>query len=264
MILAGGAGVSATNPRGWFGDPLVNVTTPSGVAAFQARLLQVAEDSIPRLQEIGAQGVLTWDIEGQQFPASVYMGDPRIAETYAPELVGVIDRYFAIYRNAGFEIGNLIRPQQLENYPPVQTTVLDPVKLLKDKINYVRARWGARLFFIDSSADVSACGMAEVAAFAQDSLMMPEHSEVDAGYYVTTAPYLEVRTPQNHPAVPAQALAIHPNAFAAIFTPDGDFPTFYAQMLAGVKHGNLLIGRVFFDAGELAIIRSLYQQAAHG
>ena len=100
----------ATNPRGWFNDPTVDVITPAGIAAFQARLLAAADAAIAEMQRVGAAGGIIWDIEGQQLDQS-YIGDPSWAETLAPELVGVLDAFVARFKSAGFPIGFTLRPQ---------------------------------------------------------------------------------------------------------------------------------------------------------
>jgi hypothetical protein len=100
----------ATNPRGWFNDPKVDVTTPAGIAAFQARLLAGADTAITEMQRVGAAGAILWDMEGQQYDQS-YIGDPSMAETLAPELVGVFDAFVNKFKSAGFPIGFTLRPQ---------------------------------------------------------------------------------------------------------------------------------------------------------
>jgi hypothetical protein len=101
-----------TNPRGWFNDPSIDVTTPAGIAVFQQRLLQAGDAAVAEMTRVGAMGGIIWDIEGQQFDQA-YLGDPAQAETIAPELVGVIDQFMAKFTNAGFQIGFDIEPQVL-------------------------------------------------------------------------------------------------------------------------------------------------------
>ena len=100
----------ATNPRGWFNDPTVDVTTPAGVAAFQTRLLAAGDAAVAEMQRVGASGGIIWDIEGQQLDQS-YIGDPSWAETLAPELVGVLDQFIGKFTAAGFSIGFDLEPQ---------------------------------------------------------------------------------------------------------------------------------------------------------
>jgi hypothetical protein len=98
------------NPRGWFGGPSVDVTTTTGIAAFQARLLSYADNAVIEMKRIGALGGILWDMEGQQFDQAYY-GDPTQLETIAPELVGVLDAFMAKFTSAGLRIGFLLRPQ---------------------------------------------------------------------------------------------------------------------------------------------------------
>ncbi|HKD06970.1 MAG TPA: hypothetical protein VKB79_13790 [Bryobacteraceae bacterium] len=100
----------ATNPRGWFNDPKVDVTTSTGIAAFQSRLLAGADTAITEMQRVGASGAILWDMEGQQYDQS-YIGDPSVAEMLAPELVGVFDTFVNKFKSAGFAIGFTLRPQ---------------------------------------------------------------------------------------------------------------------------------------------------------
>jgi len=98
------------NPRGWFDDPNVDVTTPQGIASFQWRLLAQADQAITEMKRMGAAGGIIWDIEGQQLDQS-FIGDPASAETLAPELVGILDMFIRRFTAAGFPIGFTLRPQ---------------------------------------------------------------------------------------------------------------------------------------------------------
>jgi hypothetical protein len=100
-----------TNPRGWFNDPTLDVTTPQGIAKFQSDLLGAADRSIAEIQRVGAYGGIIWDIEGQQLVQS-YIGDPIQAEILAPELNGVLDEFVDKFKAAGIPIGFTIRPQE--------------------------------------------------------------------------------------------------------------------------------------------------------
>lgn len=142
LHLSSSGHLSATNPRGWLNDPSLDVTTPAGVRAFHERLLAYAERSVAILREMNAQGMVVWDIEGQQDDA--YVGDPRQAETLAPELVGVLDAFFARFREAGFRVGVTVRPQRYEGGR--QRWAWDAAEVLGEKIRYARERWGQRCF----------------------------------------------------------------------------------------------------------------------
>ena len=87
IFLAGPQINVPTNPRRWimnFGQ--IDVTNDKGKAAFRAALLKFADNSVQVLKDIGAQGMITWDPEGEQFIGDCYYGDPRLVPTLAPEM----------------------------------------------------------------------------------------------------------------------------------------------------------------------------------
>ena len=57
-----------------------------GKAAFRAALLKLADNSVQVLKDTGAQGMITWDPEGEEFLGACYYGDPRLVPTFAPEM----------------------------------------------------------------------------------------------------------------------------------------------------------------------------------
>ena len=64
----------------------IDITTDKGKAAFRAALLKLADNSIKVLKDTNAQGMITWDPEGEEFSESCYYGDPRLVPTLAPEM----------------------------------------------------------------------------------------------------------------------------------------------------------------------------------
>ena len=70
LVLATSAAGYPTNPRGWLLDPNLDTTTTAGIAAFKDRIFAWADQSIAILKQLNAQGMITWDIEGEQeYPA---------------------------------------------------------------------------------------------------------------------------------------------------------------------------------------------------
>ena len=70
----------------------------------------MADNSIKVLKDTNAQGMITWDSEGQEFLESCYYGDPRLTPVLAPETevkdgqeTTAIDEYFDKFRRAGFK-----------------------------------------------------------------------------------------------------------------------------------------------------------------
>ena len=84
IFLAGPQINVPTNPRRWtmnFGE--IDVTNDKGKAAFRAALLKLADNSVQVLKDTGAQGMITWDPEGEEFIGEVLLrrsapcSDPR-------------------------------------------------------------------------------------------------------------------------------------------------------------------------------------------
>ena len=285
------------NPRKWFNaDQQVDTSTPAGVKRFQKMVLQRARDALGRMKAMNAQGVITWDIEGAQFPASTYMGDPTKlmtadpTQSVAPEMAAVADQYFKIFRDAGYRVGVTIRPQKVEEErdgsgqitmaweneddwgwktdPPanLQAFWLDQ---LETKIRFARERWGATLFYIDSNGDpgspVSFLVMRRLAAEFPDVLLIPEQSTM--GYYSACAPYRQLNMLQ-------PSRIVSPLVRKTYIDPDGQSPCFsvinptiesmrtsWPQLVQEVRKGDILFVRAWYDAAELPAIREVYAEA---
>lgn len=112
--MASTSASSAINPRGFFNDPLFDFVSEEGKANFKTRLVQWAQNMVTNMQKGNAQGMVLWDMEGNELPHAItYIGDPVNAEKMAPEIIGAIDEYFKIITDAGFKCGMTIRPQQM-------------------------------------------------------------------------------------------------------------------------------------------------------
>src|SRR6266496_568085 len=73
IFLAGPQINVPSNPRRWimnFGE--IDITNDKGKAAFRAALLKLADSSVQVLKDIGAQGMITWDPEGEEVPGACY------------------------------------------------------------------------------------------------------------------------------------------------------------------------------------------------
>ena len=96
----------------------------SGVKRFQKKVFETARKTISRMKEMNAQGVITWDVEGAEFPDATFMGDPtKLAtadpcQSVAPEMAQIVDQYFKMYRDAGYKVDVTIRPQRLPSFIP--------------------------------------------------------------------------------------------------------------------------------------------------
>jgi hypothetical protein len=171
---------SKTNPRGWLNNPKLDVTTPAGKAAFRTEMLKAAEQGAKIIRDTGGQGMIFWDVEGQENPHPIsFIGDPRLASKLAPEMDEIADDYFKVYRDAGLRTGVTLRPSQVyynetkktwdhgtgsdggpgrgDFYPMLRPKDVPwyrfyPVaERLIDKIAYAKKRWGCTLFYVDSN-----------------------------------------------------------------------------------------------------------------
>lgn len=256
------------NPRGWLQDAKLETDSPAGIEQLKTRVLAYADASIAILKKMDAQGMITWDIEGQQYPhATSYIGDPRLLDTLAPEMNGIADEYFARFRSAGLRVGVCIRPQQLivqrGKRTASQTPVADPAQLLIEKALYANRRWGATLFYVDSNVNADDLNpmdpavFKKVAAALPTALFIPEHAKLE--YYAYTAPYRELR--QEHPSTDSSVRNIFPNAFSVIYTVDGGIDAHRSRLIAGVQRGDVLLFRGWYDDGENAKDSEIYREA---
>ena len=208
---------SETNPQGWFRDPELDVTTDKGRAEFRQRLMDFADGLISSSKQMGSQGVIIWDIEGQEMPhATSYIGDPRALPRIAPMMDAVADEFFAKLNDAGLRTGITIRPQVITHKPDgkqewVQRKADDPAATLIDKIRYARQRWNCELFYIDSNGNPNAPMHTDVfrkvAKAHPDVLLLPESHWTD--YHAFTMPY------DSRPA-PQHVRRLYPKAVRAI------------------------------------------------
>jgi hypothetical protein len=152
------------NPRGYLDDPKMDVHTDAGKAQLRKRLLETADRCIRNLKDVGAQGMLVWDIEGEEKNTGTYLGDPRFLPKGMPEMDAVADEFFKKFRDAGLRTGVCIRPSRIifkdpknpKKYPWINGPYghIDdqpPVDTLADKIAYAKKRWGCTLFYMDTN-----------------------------------------------------------------------------------------------------------------
>src|SRR6266566_2220774 len=202
IFLAGPQINVPNNPRRWimnFGE--IDITNDKGKAAFRAALLKLADNSVQVLKDTGAQGMITWDPEGEEFIGECYYGDPRLVPTLAPEMEfkndgakSAIDEYFEKFRAAGLKVGVCIRPQQIAmvDGKPVHWTAEDEhaAQILRERIAYAKQRWGCTLFYVDSTATaftwINPDVFKAVADAHPDVLLIPENESMR--YFAYSAP----------------------------------------------------------------------------
>ena len=277
------------NPRRYFNSSLptdVDITTPAGLARFQTRILAQAATNVDNLRRLGAQGAITWDIEGEQYPQSTsYACAPDQIAEIAPEMERPItnpaspyrgmkldDAYFKIMRSAGFRVGVCVRPQHFtlgadgtasQVYLPDAAV---PAELLR-KMRFAHDRWGATLFYIDSTVEANGAAL-DPAIFQQlhaalpDSLLIPE--ETVPRDYAYTAPFKSFL----FHGETGTGSAIHnyyPNAFSANLVNDiapSKLAAARAQLTAAVKAGDILMAHIdYWQDNDSTIVE--IQKEAH-
>ena len=267
----------AHNPRGWLQDPSIDTTTPSGRQAFAAKILDYTKSSIAHLKKLDAQGVIVWDVEGQEMPhATSYLADPRMLSKVAPEMDPLADGMFAMYRRAGLRVGVTIRPTRVAKADGgrpgwMQQDVADQPAEIDAKLTYAHKRWGCTLFYVDSNVDfvkdasgkvlsdpaMAADGFAWLARRHPDCLLMPEH-KADR-YWAYTAPYSEYRL--GFPGTSDAVRVAYPHAFSVMQVVDGpnlSDPGPVATLTAAIRHGDVLLFRPWWDDPQTADIEHLY------
>lgn len=173
-FVANSGNRTASNRRGWTleGAPVRTILTPAGLQDFHDRLMRYADTTIANLQRTGSQGVIVWDLEGEE--ASPYVGDPRLLSaslsptgvSVAPEMDAVADEFFKKFTDKGFAVGVTVRPDDTRVYLETRpnnaafgkryvrhhaaTNFEAALAQLSGKMDYAQSRWGATLFYIDS------------------------------------------------------------------------------------------------------------------
>ncbi len=262
LFLASNFHSSSTNPRGWFNNPELDVRGAAGVDRFHKALLAYADRSIAILERTKSQGMIVWDLEGEQYPhKTTYIGDPRLVAQLAPETAGVLDEFFDRFRAAGFAVGMTVRPQQLSftaGGHVSQTQIDDYENLLLDKIDYARKRWGATLFYIDSNGGPRWPGevfrLQRLARQRPDILLIPEHSY--PLYYAFSAPYGAMQRGDS----PTNSVMhfFYPKSFQVLNI--ADFGRNREKIEAASRNGDVLLFPAWFETPASQLLENLANQ----
>jgi hypothetical protein len=275
IFLASSGTNVATNPRRWilnYGE--IDVTTQQGKSAFREALLKHADKSIKALKEVNAQGMITWDPEGEEFIGACYYGDPLLVPTLAPEMEfkndgakSAIDEYFEKFRAAGLKVGVCIRPQQIAiiEGKPVHQAAEDEhaAQILRERIAYAKQRWGCTLFYVDSTATAYGALNPDVfkavADAYSDVLLIPENESMR--YFAYSAP-LNSYMHHKITSTPVGARMVYPKAFSVLMAPEGDRPEDHDALVMAVRRGDILLFNGWYAGNEADKIKKLYEEAA--
>ncbi len=274
------------NPRRYFTDANpgdFDINNPEGLAAFQKRVLHQAETNIANLKQLGAQGAITWDIEGEQYPQETsYVCSPDQIDKIAPEMESLIsggsyggmkldDAYFKIMRGAGFRVGVCVRPQHFTLRPDgtakqVFLPTPEVAAELTRKIRFAHDRWGATIFYIDSSVDgdrgtLPAEIFKRVAAEFPDSLLIPEEST--PLYFAYTAPFQSFIY-HGTAGTPPEVTHLYPGAFSAVLINNVAPEKLAAareQIEEHIRHGDIMMGQVDYREPNNAALAAMYRRS---
>ncbi|MCU1323883.1 MAG: hypothetical protein JWM43_3532 [Acidobacteriaceae bacterium] len=276
------------NPRRYFNDSNANdfdIRTRAGLSAFQSKIIQQALANVTNLQSMHAQGAITWDMEGQQYPqATSYVCSPDQIAQVAPEMESLVtessspyvgmkldDTYFKIMRDAGFRVGVCIRPQHfaLNADGSAQQVYLANAAVATElirKMKYAHDRWGCTLFYVDSTVEsngavLDASIFQQVAAALPDSLISPEESTPK--YYAYTAPFRTFIFHGDLGTDPA-IYNYYSKAFSIVLINDVAPDTLMAarsKLAASVRGGDILMGHVDYWQANNPTLLQIYQDA---
>lgn len=295
VYLASSAEGTPTQPIGYPNNPrrYFNSNSPSdfdvrsadGLQRFQNRILQQASNNVTNLRQLNAQGVITWDIEGQQYPHDTsYVCSPDLIGQVAPEMESIItdpssaykgmklaDAYFKTMRDAGFRVGVCVRPQHFTLYGngSAKQVFLDDSQVkdeLLRKIRYAHDRWGATLFYIDSvvqsnGGTLDAGILEQVTAAMPDSLIMPE--QTTAKYYRFSAPFKSFIFHRDF-GTPDDIYNFYPKAFSVNLVNDVSAATlaqYRQQLTASVRRGDILMVHAGYWQDNNSTVVQMYKDA---
>ena len=254
-------GAKEPNPRNYTPAKGIDVRTEDGKRKFRDALLAYADQAVQRMKQHNAQGVLVWDLEGQQFPQpdTSFIGDPTLLPKLAPEMNAVADDFFRRFTQAGLRCGMTIRPQRLDfsGAVPHQLNVSsdEAARVMVQKIQYARKRWGCTMFYVDSDGgpnDATAPSVfAGILKQVPDVLIIPEN--IWPKDYAYTAPLASFTAPYKPLHTPPEILAIWPRAFTLTYVGDAPKhslkanPDIWKAFQSAAAHGDVLTFRGWFD-----------------
>ena len=275
-----------SNPRRYFNDASVDIYSAGGLQAFQRRMLAQAAQNVNTARSLGGQGVITWDIEGEEFPQNTtYVCSPDQISKLAPEMeslvsdssspysgMHLVDAYFKTMSDAGFRTGVCLRPQVFTLYGDgtANQSFLSGnaaiIANLETKAKYANGRWGTTVFYVDSTVDVTG-GTLDPAIFQQVNsdlpgfLFIPEEST--PRYYAYTAPFYSFIF-HNDLGTAATVYKVYPKAFGANLVNDvsaGTLAQYTPQLTQSVSRGDILMGHADYLQANDPTLVAIYAAA---
>ena len=252
--------VNPLNPRYYrWVDPSLNIHSPSGLAAFRAGLLSSGNIAINNILSANGQGLIVWDIEGQQYMQ--FVGDPRYLDL---DLLPVFDEFFHNVTSAGLRCGVTLEMRALKIGTPGGAShgytddVETMVTTLKNKIDFAYKRWGCTLFYVDCNDPKDFPALLRIAAEYRNILLIPEHAS--SGDYRATSGYCDV----SQLSVCNKSREIFPNGFNAIsinIIANPPATALFDELVQHVSEGDVLFWPAQVGDYRMALVRSIYSAA---
>jgi hypothetical protein len=146
-----------------------------------------------------------------------------------------------------------------------QTNTANPGAVLQAKIQYVKNRWNASLFYVDS--DLAWDGTVTAASYFQsllsafpDVLMFPECK--NTRHYAYALPYLDSNL--GYTQAPANAAYVYPNAVGLVnVATEPNISASYNALLQSVRSGNILLFAGWYRHPANDVVMQIYAAAGH-
>lgn len=240
----------------------MDTSTPAGVAAYQAAMLQMANDAVAEAKKYNYQGIVFWDLEGtDQYKNNyAYMGDPSMIPVTNPAFDAIADQFFSILTAGGVKFGLTVRNATAVPNPNgvgyTNVTPADPIAEYERKIAYAVNRWGASMFYIDSIDLLNPLPIEAAQRMFPNVLLIPEEwHQAGTAFNAVSAPFIDTRNlfPITNPVT----RAVYPDGFSTLWLGDMTATSLNenkATVVSAVKAGDILMGHLFTDAKTLATL----------
>jgi uncharacterized protein YjdB len=131
------------------------------------------------------------------------------------------------------------------------------------KAAYARDRWGVKIFYVDSNVwtggnTIFSQLFRKLAQQFPDCLFIPEWKDLTY-YFGATAPYQQA----NMGALRTSDLAkqLYPDAFSVVNLAEADTVTNRQELVKGVRGGDILLFRAWFNSPDMTAAQSIYREA---
>jgi hypothetical protein len=246
-----------------FTQPFTYVGYPSKLPDLAPEMDRVADVFFSKIKAAGYRIGMT--IRPQHFGTGTTLPPTCVSDTN----YNLWDKFIlltATYPHRGYvcSSNNVWQVSTTPNGPGGQTSTQDynaALSLLQQKISYAHSRWGATLFYIDSSvweggAPIDPSILRVLAAQFPDCLFIPENTT--QGHFSSTAPYNWNGGSWNRAA---DARLLYPDAFQVFNIANVDLSVDQGRLVQMIQAGDILLFPGWWVAPEVIAIQQLYAAA---